>query len=223
MNTLYLKDVWNDAGADLSYVSTDYKFKNYSGSISEKKLLRGYYNDGRTLESDDFSSFYTTTDSGLSLHFIKPNEEKDIRHVFNKTNINTVLDGSNYVYRDDEKRELYHTRCIFPEYKADTDVSLNQMFSEDFNVKSLFNTSCDFSNLSDSQVFCSEFRHVAKLKVNKKGIEGAAVTHMSYAGAAAPDETWTDVYEEFVVDKEFGFVLSHHGDVLFSGIVTNID
>ena len=46
---------------------------------------------------------------------------------------------------------------------------------------------------------------------------------MAYAGAVGPDE-YTDVYETFVVDQEFGFILTNYnGDVIFSGAVTNID
>ena len=46
---------------------------------------------------------------------------------------------------------------------------------------------------------------------------------MAYAGAAGPDE-YTDIYETFEVDKEFGFILTnYYGDIIFSGTVTNID
>jgi serine protease inhibitor len=65
--------------------------------------------------------------------------------------------------------------------------------------------------------------HVAKLVVNKKGTEGAAVTVIDMMATAAPYEEYKKVYETFVVDQEFGYVVSYNNNVLFSGVVTNID
>ena len=58
--------------------------------------------------------------------------------------------------------------------------------------------------------------------MNKKGIEGAAVTYMAACGNAGPGE-YTTVYEDFVVNKEFGFILTYSDSVVFSGVITNID
>ena len=223
MNTLYLKDIWNNEGDNLSYTKEGITFKNYDGNISHKKLLEGYYKDGRVLNREDFSAFHTITCNGIVINFIKPSEGKDIKDVFNKENIAMVLDSSNYQFVDNDKKEIYHTKTIFPEYSADINLNLIPMFKEDFNVKSLFSSECDLSNLTDDKVYCSEFKQIAKLKVDKKGIEGAAVTYQAYAGASAPDEEWKDVYETFIVDESFGYVVMRNNAILFSGIVTNID
>ena len=222
MNTLYLKDIWNEGGHDLSYANNTYRFKNSNGSYSNKLLLSGYYLDGHAIENEDFSSFFTSTENGYAITFIKPNEGKNIKDIFTKENIDYAC-NTKYVYEDDEKYERYHTKCIFPEYRANSDIDLIEAFQEDFNVKSIFSSSCEMKNITDGDVFCSGFNHIAKLKVDKTGIEGAAVTYMSYATQAGPNPSYTDVYEEFVVDKEFGFILSRNQHVIFSGIVTNID
>ena len=78
------------------------------------------------------------------------------------------------------------------------------------------------SCLTDATLFCDEVVHIAKLDVNKSGIEGAAVTYMAYPGDAGPGP-YTLVQDTFVVDKEFGFVLTYGDAVVFSGIVNNID
>ena len=119
MNTLYLKDIWNEMGNDLSYTNK-YHFTNSNGQVSSKQLLHGYYTSGKALQAEDYSAFHTNT-RYMSIHFIKPNDGKDIRQVFNKTNIDYVLDRNNYTYRDDEKREEYYTSCVFPEFKANSD------------------------------------------------------------------------------------------------------
>ena len=222
MNTLYLKDLWNPEGHDLSYASKDYKFTNSDKSVSSKQLLTGYYNDGKAITNDDYSCFYTTTERNYSIYYVKANEGKNLKDVFNKDTISHVIDSKNYVYQDDVKLESYHTNCVFPEYDVKGDIDLKKVFTEDFDVKLIFSNACDLSNLSNSPVYCQDFKQIARLKVDKKGIEGAAVTYMAYAGAAGPGE-YKDVYETFVVDQEFGFILTSGEDVIFSGIVTNID
>lgn len=225
MNTLYLKDIWNDWGGDLNTTS-ETKFKNANGNVSSKELLVGYSEDGKAIETDDYSCFFACTRYGRYLYFVKPNEGKALKDVFNKEAMQYVLNHKNYVYQDNEKLERYHTNCVFPEFKADADIDLIPMFTRDLNVTSLFDPmKCDFSNIMQEPTpgYVEQFKHIAKLEVNKKGIEGAAVTYMAYAGAAGPDE-YTDIYETFEVDKEFGFILTnYYGDIIFSGTVTNID
>lgn len=224
INTLYLKDIWNDAGSNLEF-SNDSKhvFTNSDRTKSSKKLLQGYYKNGKAISTNDYSSFYTTTNNGFKIYFIKPNDGKSVKEVFNKESMAYVLDRANYVYSDDDKKELYETRCIFPEYTADCDVDLSGMLMKDFNVKALFDSErCNFSNLCEETVFCNKLNQVAKLEVNKKGIEGAAVTYLAMCGSAGPGEYET-IYDDFVVDKEFGFILTYDDCVLFSGAVTNID
>ena len=225
MNTLYLKDIWNDWGGDLNTTS-ETKFKNANGNVSSKELLVGYSEHGKAIETDDYSCFFACTRYGRYLYFVKPNEGKALKDVFNKEAMQYVLNHKNYVYQDNEKLERYYTNCVFPEFKADSDIDLIKMFKNDFNVTSMFDPmKCDFSNIMKEPAsgYVEQFKHIAKLEVNKKDIEGAAVTYMAYAGAPGPDE-YTDVYETFEVDKEFGFILTdYYGDIIFSGTVTNID
>lgn len=223
MNTLYIKDIWNEEGRDLLLADFDNRFTNSDGTVSSQRLLRGNYNTGRTLETENYSSFYTSTNSGYRIYFVKPNAGKVLKEIFNEETMNYVLDKTHYVYQDDEKMEKYFTNCIFPEYEANCDIDLTKPFKEDFNVRTLFTDDCDMSPLTDKEVFVKDFRQIAKLEVNKKGIEGAAVTYMAYAATSAPDVTYKDVYETFNVDKEFGYILTRGDNVIFSGVVTNID
>ena len=224
MNTLYLKDVWNEAAHDLGYTNMDVQFTNYDQSVSTKPLLEGGYRDGKIIETENYSSFYTTTNTAFRIYFVKPNNGKRIQEVFNEETMSYATNRKNYVYQDDEKLERYHTKCIFPEYTADGDIELKSMLRNTFGIKTLFNeTECDFSSITDRDAFVTGVRHIAKLKVNKKGIEGAAVTLMVAGATGMPDQTYTDVYDTFVADKEFGFILTSGDTVLFSGVVTNID
>ena len=225
MNTLYLKDIWNDFGEDLSYASKDYKFTNRNNKESKKQLLEGYYFDGKVIKQIDYQSFYTQTESGFKLYFVKPNDNKDLKDIFNKKTIDDVLNKDNLIIIDETKLERYHTKTIFPEFKANSDSDIQDILKEDYNVKTLFDIDqCKFNNLTDEHLYCSSIRHIAKLDVNKKGIEGAAVTMMAMEGNSAPiEDPYTDIFETFVVDKEFGFILTYQDAVIFTGTVTNID
>lgn len=64
--------------------------------------------------------------------------------------------------------------------------------------------------------------HKTKLDVNKKGIEGAAVTIIANAGESAPSEEYTKIYSDFVIDQSFGFMLVYDDTILFSGVVNNL-
>lgn len=223
MNILYIKDIWNDMGGDLRYAPSTYKFTNSDASISNKQLLDGYYVEGKPIVTDDYSCFYTETLNYYRLYFVKPNEGKNLKDVFNKDTMNYVLDKNNIVIKDDEKMEEYETKCYFPEFEVAGDYELSEIFHNDLGIESMFVPGrCNMSSLTDDDVYCSEIKHLTKLEVNKKGIEGAAVTYMAYAGATGPGP-YTLVQDTFVVDKEFGFILTYNDSVVFSGVVNNID
>ena len=223
MNTLYLKDIWNEVGGDLNYAPSSYKFTNSDGSKSNKQLLDGYYAEGKPIVTDDYSCFYAQTLGYYKLYFVKPNAGKNLKDIFTKETMNYVLNSSNYIYQDDTKMEEYETKCYFPEYTATGDFELSEVFHNDLGIDSMFNpATCNMSGLTDAEVYCNEVKHLTKLEVNKKGIEGAAVTYMAYAGSAGPGP-YTLVQDTFVVDKEFGFILTYEDGVVFSGVINNID
>ena len=98
------------------------------------------------------------------------------------------------------------------------------ILKEDFGINKLFDfEECDFSNVTDEEIACYGVIHKCSLEVNKKGIEGAAVTAMPSAGAAGPLEGYVKVYHDFIVDRAFGFVITDsYGTVLFSGVINEI-
>ena len=221
MNTIYLKDIWPEGITLLSRpLDETYRFKNATGSYSAKQLMGGSYMDGKAIENDDYSAFYFQTENRLTITFIKPNEGKAMTDVFTKENIDYVLED-HYICQDDEKKEKYHTCCVFPEFEAYADFDLKSTFINKFNVKKLFGN-CDFSNITDESTCVSDFKHIAKINVDKEGIEAAAVTYM-VTPMMGPGDDYKEIYKEFIVDKEFGYVISCFGDVLFSGVVSNIN
>lgn len=223
MNTLYLKDLWHDGGLDLGDAPKNVTFTNANGRVSDKRLLSSEYASGKMLKQEKYNSFFAETFSSFHLHFIVPNNGYHIKDIFVKETLDEVINLDNYPICNDELEENYFTNCYFPAFEANCDLDLSQMMINDFDIKTLFNEKCDFSNISKTNVYCDQFKQVAKLEVDSKGIEGAAVTYMSMSGNAGPNG-YTNIYETLEVTKEFGFVLTNYfGDVIFSGIVSNID
>lgn len=223
INALYLKDIWNTYGDDLGFTPDKYEFTESGGKTKNLNLLRGYYQTGRVWESDGYTTFYTKTLNGYKIKFILPEDGRSVGDIFTAENLAVVNGVTDYGAVDEENKIIYHTRCLFPEYETSYDKDIADILKKDFGVNKLFDAqACDFSPFTESAAYCQNVRHVNMLKVNKKGIEGAAVTVIPSNGSPGPGE-YTDVYQDFVVDRAFGFILTDYSDtVVFSGVVNGL-
>lgn len=223
INTLYLKSVWNSDGRDLPFAKDKYDFVQSGGTVKNTELLQGYYERGRVYEAETYSTFYTSTLNGYKIKFILPNDGYTADDVFTAENISEANSVSDYNSTDEVNKIRYYTRCLFPEYKAKFDGEIKEVLKSEFGINQLFKIEeCNFSALTDEAAYCEKIRHVTTLTVDRKGIEGAAVTVLAGAGAAGPDE-YEEVYRDFVVNKAFGFIITDSRDVaLFTGVVNNV-
>lgn len=219
VNTFYLKDIWNIFGDELQYAKGNYDFVNNDESITNTQLLQGNYFEGQVYEEESFSHFYTQTASGFKLKFIVPKDNYTLDDVFTYENINKVNNMRNYNAIDNVNMIQHNTRVIFPEFEASFDEDIAGVLKEDFNINDLFDIdSCDMSNVTDADLYCASVIHQTKLKVDKVGIEGAAVTIMQMCGESGP--IYENVFHDFVIDRAFGFVLTDNFNIpLFSGVV----
>lgn len=224
INTLYLKDVWREFGEELGMTRDKYTFEGLTASV-ERNLLSGYYRTCRAYSGNGFEACYTTTEYGNRLLFMVPADGYELNDVLTAENINAAI-SHNYAAAafDHEQKKIYNTNCLFPEFSASYDKDITNILASRFGITDLFGASCDLGKLTDESVICTKVRHVTKLDVNRKGIEGAAVTVVA-ADAASPGrmDDYEEVYETFTVDKAFGFaILDRNGTVLFSGAVTDL-
>ena len=142
--------------------------------------------------------------------------------IFTAENLALVKGTKDFGDYDAETQTQFRTRLILPVFEASTDVDLVKTLQA-LGIRDLFSpVRCDNSALLDSslQAYCNEVRHIAKLKVDRRGVEGAAVTVMGEAGAAPSDNV---VYADFAVDRAFGFLLTDpYGNILFAGVVRSL-
>ena len=221
INTFYLKEIWNEHGDELPWADGDFTFTATGGTAQETKLMRGRYTSVKAYETKTFTSFYTVTQHNYNLHFIVPKDGYSVGEVFTAKNLAQIGNQDNYNAYDKKKMRHYNTRCFFPEFKAAYDGDVAPALKE-MGVRTLFTDECDFSPITSSPARVDEIKHVTKLTVNRKGIEGAAVTVLPAAGAAGPGE-YEEVYCNYIVDRAFGYVLENSdGIALFAGIVNGI-
>lgn len=220
INTLYLKDVWNDNSEDLQ-IKEKQVFKDIFGKNINCDFLLTKYLLGKMNQENTYSHFYAKTSSGFKFDFILPNENQNIKEILTSKTIENVLNFDDYLKQDDINKKRYYTRCVFPAFEASSSLDLITTMQKEFNISSLFGDNCDLSNLTSFKGYVSSFIHKAKLKVDKKGIEGAALTMMDVAGAVGPDE-YENVYEELLLDRSFGFILSYNHKIIFSGTVNTL-
>ena len=224
VNTLYLKDTWNERGRELP-VTEDMPFVTGAGSETLLPFMQAEYHAGRPFEGENFTAFSALTCSGFSLTFLLPDEGVPLSDVFTAENLAAVQDIDDWNAVDEENRIHYYTRCIFPAFEGGCDMDAREILKDEFGIELLFDEkNCDLTPLvgAGNNAYCFGAKHVATLKVDRRGIEGAAVFVLPGAGDAGPDE-YTEVHQDFVVDRAFGFVLSDLYDTpLFAGVVNEV-
>ena len=220
-NTYYMKEVWNEYGNDLKSTKDSYDFINNDGSVIKEFLLESPYTVGKMYETESFSHYYAQTDHGYKIKFIVPKDGYALEDVFTVENLVSINCINSYV-NDWEEGYCYNTRVLFPAFEAEYSKNIKSILENKFNIRTLFSDYCDMSNLSDEDMICSAVIHQSKLKVDKSGIEGAALTYLPMTANSAPAPT-VEVYLDYIVDRAFGYVLTGcDGTILFSGVVNTI-
>jgi serine protease inhibitor len=224
INTLYLKEIWNELGKNLVYTLEYYDFINGDSSETSIQLLKGNYVQGRVYEAKDYSTFYTQTEHGYQLHFIIPSEDTTLKEIFNAKTISEILAIDDYGYVDDENKLLHNTRLLFPRFDASYSGDISEILKENFGIQSLFDEEkCDFSNLIPLNSVCSSVLHCARLNVEANGIQGSPVNAEKDRDPGEPSE-YKEVYHTFNILESFGFVLvDQYGTILYSGVINNIN
>ncbi|GEM_PF-949273 len=225
MNTLYWKDVWNGLGEELDKYYSPMQFTDAKGNKVDADFYSGYYFPGQVVKEEKYSHFYMLSSHGYKLKFVVPNDGYDLGDVWNAETVAKINSIEDYKSVDLVERKEYYTRAIFPEFEAESKMSLLNMFKNRFGIKEVMNNAYSLENIVHNEVVVGDIIQETKLKVDKKGGEGAAVTivEVDKATSVGPEEEYEKVYQDFKVNKAFGYVLTDGYDVpLFSGVVNNI-
>lgn len=223
INTLYLKEVWNIFGDDCIVTKDTISFTQSDGRTIEKQMLYDGYMPRRKHEGENFSSYYVSTYHGYRIYFMLPNIGIGANEIMTKQNILETLNASYYQkdVTNPENPIVYETCCRFPEFKAKYDNNISPVLMA-MGMKKAFGSDADFSNLLNENASISKVQHVTDLTVDKKGIEGAAVTAIESATSTAPDE-FIVIKETFDVNRSFGYIITNPDNIpIFSGAIHSI-
>lgn len=219
LSILYLKDLWNSYGIDLSYSDELFTFKNKDNNEKRINLLVGSYNPGKIHETSTYEMFYTSSNK-YQIKFILPKENYDIETIFNENVIKEVSLFNDYITYDENLDVFYASRILFPAFEVSNTNQIENLL-KDIGIYSA--TIVDTHEFVLNSSILNDIRTIqsSKLKVDKIGIEGASVT-ITNIDATSP-QPYETIYDELIIDRPFGFILQdNNGLVVFGGIINNI-
>lgn len=219
LSILYLKDLWNSYGIDLSYSNELFTFKNKDNSKKRINLLVGSYNPGKIHETSTYEMFYTSSNK-YQIKFILPKENYDIETIFNESVIKEVSLFNDYITYDENLDVCYASRILFPAFEVSNTNQIENLL-KDIGIYSA--TIVDTHEFVLNSTILNAIRTIqsSKLKVDKIGIEGASVT-ITNIDTTSP-QPYETIYDELIIDRPFGFIIQdNNGLVVFGGIINNI-
>ena len=220
LSILYLKDLWNSYGIDLSYSDELFTFKNKDNSEKRINLLVGSYNPGKIYETSTYEMFYTSSNK-YQIKFILPKENYDIETIFNENVIKEVSLFNDYITYDENLDVFYASRILFPAFEVSNTNQIENLL-KDIGIYSA--TIVDTHEFVLNSSILNDIRTIqsSKLKVDKIGIEGASVT-ITNIDTTSP-QPYETIYDELIIDRPFGFILQdNNGLVVFGGIINNCE
>ena len=220
LSILYLKDLWNSYGIDLSYSDELFTFKNKDNSEKRINLLVGSYNPGKIYETSTYEMFYTSSNK-YQIKFILPKENYDIETIFNENVIKEVSLFNDYITYDENLDVFYASRILFPAFEVSNTNQIENLLK---NIGIYSATIVDTHEFVLNSSILNDIRTIqsSKLKVDKIGIEGASVT-ITNIDTTSP-QPYETIYDELIIDRPFGFILQdNNGLVVFGGIINNCE
>jgi len=221
----HLKEIWNEFGRNLALSIERYDFINSDASTTSTQMLKSTYTKGKVQTLGRFSTIYAETEHGYKIHFVIPAGNLALKNVFTPYTVSKILSIEDYGFIDNTNSQLNYTRLIFPQLNLAFNGDISENLKTDFGITSLFDPeSCDLSNLVEGSVRCDEFIHVARLRLNAKGIEGESINlgQSQKEQEILPD--YEPIYQDYIIDRSFGFILTDpNGVIVYIGEVNSLN
>lgn len=209
INAIYFNGEWSEPFRERSNYDTE--FTNHDGSTKTVTLMR---------RDDDMDVYLGEEARSLSLPYgnhayvmtiILPEKGVDVDDVVAKLDTETWR-KYRYGGRD------YEVTLSFPKFETEytaSDLCIKTL--KEMGMKKAFTRSADFTGISKTTLFISQVIHKARVKVNEKGTEAAAV---SYIGMELTSAIPRQEHIVFKVDRPFIYAISEvsTGTIVFMGV-----
>lgn len=205
VNTVWYKSQWAyqfDAAE-----TTTGDFTTDSGEVVQAEYMHKTSEQSIGFQTEEYTKGEIAMSIGHMV-FVLPQEGVDVDSLLTEEKLWEIFGRSDYDSAD--------MVWSIPKFETTVTYSLGEALT-DLGVTSAFRDSADFSGISDTPLFVSQVRQGTHISLNEDGVEAAAYTDMSFAGAEPPKEVPTI---EMNLNRPFIYMItSRDGSPLFIGVV----
>ena len=209
-STLYYQAGWSDEFNDR--LTEEDIFTAADGTETRIDFMHRTQ-DGNFLRQNGYQAASLGTKGG-TMTFVLPDEGITPADLLKDPDFLTELTQS--------ENEIYgEVRWSVPKFDVDSDLDLKPTL-EGLGITNVFDPDAsDFTPLTDLEpVWLDQAKQIARVKVDEKGVEAAAVTLMANSGAGAPPEDPKICIMD--LNRPFLFIIRDGDAVLFVGVVEQV-
>lgn len=193
-------------------------------TVSHKfDIQQPYFSDNPNSGNFNLSKFDKKSkwniDPNLSLQSeITTGENDDRKKAYDYYDVDSIIGNIEWNKMNFTKKNF--DEVLVPHFETKTNIDLKKLL-KGMGVKSIFNPTANSLNQITDSLYVSTYEQIAKIKVNEKGTEAAAVTHWTMAiwGGKSPVE-----HNIFIANHPFIYAIVDEktGAILFVGRVVNL-
>ena len=209
-STLYFQAGWSDEFNDR--LTEEDIFTSADGTETRIDFMHTT-RDGSFLRQNGYQAASLGTKGG-TMTFVLPDEGVSPADLLKNPDFLTEL--------TDSERQIYgEVQWSVPKFDVDSTLNLKPTL-EGLGITDVFDADAsDFTPLTDLEpVWLDQAKQIARVKVDEKGVEAAAVTLMAYAGAGAPPEDPKICVMD--LNRPFLFIIRDGSAILFVGVVERV-
>ncbi len=203
LNTIYYYDEWTDR-FDAGKTEDDL-FWRTDGQTVECPFMNATYGSHIFAAGEGFTRSSLGLKNGGSMIFILPDEG---------VSCTQLLESPAQMQEAFFGGTAYAGEVVWqiPKFSFGAKVELQDVLRE-LGVEQIFGAQADFSDMADSQLWVSSVNQQSRISIDERGVEAAAYTELSYAGAAMPQGR-----ADMILNRPFIYGIQVNGVLLFVGV-----
>ena len=208
LNTVYFYDEWMDR-FDKEKTKEDIFFCGDGSEVTAEFMNRTMGSHGFR-KGDNFTASSLSLKNG-SMEFYLPDEGVNVHDL-----IDTPEKMEALLNRSGEQM-MGEVVWKVPKFSYGSSMNLVELLKK-LGVENAFTSDADFSNISDmTPLFISKVKQDAHIGIDENGVEAAAFTEISWAGAALPQGR-----AEMILNRPFFYVIRNKGKIVFMGVCEKV-